>query len=100
MSAMTDGGKSKFFGFLKGLFGKQTANGSAVAESVTSQPVAPPHRATAAPARPAPFTNGKSATPTRRQVASVQLPLHAILAGLPLELRARVRQPDVGDLTV
>lgn len=100
MSAMTDGGKSKFFGFLKGLFGRSDANATPVAESVVSQPAAAPLAATAAPARPAPFSNGKGAPTDRRHLAPIQLPLHAILAGLPLELRARVKQPKVGNLTV
>jgi predicted regulator of Ras-like GTPase activity (Roadblock/LC7/MglB family) len=98
---MTDGGKSKFFGFLKGLFGRPDATGAPVAEPVVSQPAPPePLPDIPAPARPAPPSNGKGAPVARRQIASIQLPLHAVLAGLPLELRARVKQPEVGNLTV
>ena len=60
MSAMTDGGKSKFFGFLKGLFGRSGANGAPVAESVVSQPAPVPPPAITAPAKPAPLGNGKA----------------------------------------
>ncbi len=100
MSVMTDGGKSKFFGFLKGLFGRSGVNGAPVAESVVSQPAPVPLPAITAPGRPAPSGNGKGVPTARREIASVQLPLHAILAALPLELRARVKQPEVGNLTV
>ena len=100
MSAMTDRGKSKFFGFLKGLFGRSGANGAPVAESVVSQPAPVPPPAITAPAKPAPLGNGKAVATARRQIASVQLPLHAILTALPLELRGRVKQPEVGNLTV
>ena len=97
---MTDGGKPKFFGFLKGLFGRSGVNGAPVAESVVSQPAPVPLPAITAPGRPAPPGNGKGVPTARREIASVQLPLHAILAGLSLELRARVKQPEVGNLTV
>jgi predicted regulator of Ras-like GTPase activity (Roadblock/LC7/MglB family) len=94
MSAMTDDGKSKFFGFLKGFFVKSDANAAPVAEHPVSQPVCAPQPRTAHAG------NGNGAPAARRNIASVQVPLHAILTGLPLELRARLRQTEVGNLTV
>src|SRR4030095_17002000 len=99
MSAMNDGEKSKFFGFLKGLWGKSNADEAPPVQTVVSQPVVARPSTTTGPAKPA-HGNGNGGSVHRREIASVQVSLHAIISGLSLELRARVKQPEVGDLTV
>ena len=97
MSATSRGIKFKFAGFLKGLFQRSNAN-VAPAETVETE------TETAAPsAAPAPVplrshaANGNGNT--RPVVAGLALPLQAILASFPLELRSKIRKQDT-DLTI
>lgn len=102
MSASSNGGKSGFFGILKGLFRKSDAasNIDDQAEAfATSAPMAPPPVEVApapAPARRA-HSNGNGST---TGIAGIAIPLQSILNGLPGELRAKVRVQAVGDLTI
>lgn len=43
---------------------------------------------------------GGGANVPRRNVATIPVSLSAVLAGLPLELRAKVKETEVGDLTI
>lgn len=98
---MTDGRTFTFFGYLKGLFRKSEANGAAE-EAPPIEPAPPPKTLPSPPpaARASLAGNGGVTLPPRRQTAALQIPLQAILAGLQLELKAKVRQEQVGDLTI
>ncbi len=95
------------FGFLKNLMRKPQGNQAVSAYATAPDDVAsdaglesqveyappPPVSRAVRPApvaRPVPSTNGRG----------VELSLQSILYGLPLELQPRVRQPDVGDMTI
>lgn len=99
---MTDGGKSKFFGFFKGFFRKPETNGVPTEEFAVSEST--PQSTTAAPAHTSHNegngSNRNGAPATRRGGAVVQISMQAILGALPLELRAKVRETEVGNLTV
>ena len=106
MSASSNGGKSGFFGILKGLFRKSDAASNTDDDAqafVTSAPSAPPPVEVSpapAPVHAAPrraYSNGKGAT---SGIACIAVPLQSILNGLPGELRAKVRVQAVGDLTI
>lgn len=109
MSATTDGGKSKFFGFLRGIFRKSEANelpeepSASALPPVRPAPVnSPPVRAmgsTTGNGKPASNGHGAGTNGPRRNVATIPVSLAAVLAGLPLELRAKVKETEVGDLT-
>jgi predicted regulator of Ras-like GTPase activity (Roadblock/LC7/MglB family) len=99
MSATTSGAKSKFFGFFKGLFQKPDQNGAAAEEpAATPRTQSPPTPAAAA--RPARNGNGNGAPASHRGAPSLSITLSGIINALPTDLRAKVKQPDVGDLTV
>src|SRR5262245_60147087 len=94
MSALTPGGKTKMFGFIKNLFRKPASNGSEAADSdllFEPQPSAP-------------VSNGGPKTPARPRTHSsgsgVQLPLQSIIKTLPLDLRAKVKQTAVGEVII
>jgi predicted regulator of Ras-like GTPase activity (Roadblock/LC7/MglB family) len=104
MSAIASSRKSKFVGFLKHLLGKPGAD---PAPSPTPRAVAPSTVAktagsvkTASAASPAPPNVGGNGH-DQGHGAKLQIPLPAIIATLPMELRSRVtRQADLTDLTV
>ena len=95
MSAICRTVKFRLFGFLKNVFRKPDANGKEVPPTPIDKPAAPAK--VSAPAKPV-----QPAAPVGQDGNGdgVQIPLQAILAGLPLELRARVQQPNVAGLTV
>lgn len=108
MSASSNGGKSGFFGKLRGLFRRSEEsfdadNGqTAVAASA---PLAPPPvqvaLAPASAARTAPSgARGQNGNGAASGAAGVTIPLQAVLNGLPMELRPKVRVQTVGDLTI
>ncbi len=104
MSATTTGAKFKLFGFLKGLFTKTDSDTVSVQEPPVSE-LPPPAQPAATPASkaPNPVRNGNgngTANAPGRGPASVSLSLGAILSSLPTDLQHKVRQPDVGDLTI
>lgn len=92
MSATSQSMKLKFGGFFKQLFSrsdrKSTPGGTDSTAAAPSAPVAPAVEVAAAPIQ-------RSAAPAN----GVPIPLSAVLAALPLELRPKVRQPDTGDRT-
>lgn len=95
MSALTHGVKTKMFGFLKNLFRKPApSNGS---ETAHSEAVSDMEHST-------PVTNGGPKAPARLRTHSngsgVQLPLQSIIKTLPLDLRAKVKQADVGEVII
>lgn len=103
MSASSNGGKSGFFGYLKGLFRKPEENLSDEydAPPVAATPLMPPP-VEIAPAAPAPGEaprNGNGNTSTSG-IAGVAIPLQSILNGFSPELRSKVRVQTVGNLTV
>jgi predicted regulator of Ras-like GTPase activity (Roadblock/LC7/MglB family) len=116
--------KNKMLGFLKTFFGKPVEN-KTNGHSHSSFPAAPlPRSSTAKPfqpvskpatqtrsagmstlpadvsPRPAGATNGHHASAHNGNGNSIHLPLHTILNGLPLELKARIREAGVGELTI
>lgn len=110
MSATTDGGKFKFIGFLRGIFRKSEAgelpsdSSTSDAPTVMSSPISSTSlRATVSSngnGKHAGNGNGAGSNASRRNVATVPVSLSAILAGLPLELRAKVKETEVSDLTI
>ena len=110
MSATTEGGKTRLFGFLKGLFRRAESNGAEAPAPAATPPrvKSPPGAPRPAPA-PRPPQNGTSnngnghgngTSAPRRSGAVVPVSLQSVIAALPLELRGRVKQEDVGDLTI
>ncbi|MCW5551353.1 MAG: hypothetical protein KIS67_04220 [Verrucomicrobiae bacterium] len=110
MSATTDGGKSKFFGFLRGIFRKSEADELPTEPCASGMPPAMPAPSHSTAVRATGSTNGNGprasnghgsgANVSRRNVATIPVSLSAVLAGLPLELRAKVKETEVGDLTL
>jgi len=107
MSATTSGGKSKIFGFLKGIFHKsESANSNneepAVKESSSaSSPTPPLPGASAKSARNGGNGNGHSpARSAAKGDTTLTITLSGIVNCLPSDLLAKVRQPEVGDATV
>src|SRR5689334_5597527 len=103
MSAISQSAKFSFGGFLKNLFHRSGRNGAAahaaepeVTGAAEQESPAPVGRVTsvAGSSFSAVGSNGNG------KPNGVPIPLQAILAGLPLELRARVKRPEVGDMTV
>lgn len=90
--------KSRFVQFLKGVFGwpGTNGNGAHVAVEAGPPPVATAEPASAAPASPI----NRPSAPTPTHGGLVRVPLQPILNSLPLELRAKVTQAEVGNLTV
>jgi predicted regulator of Ras-like GTPase activity (Roadblock/LC7/MglB family) len=103
MSASSNGGKSGFFGYLKGLFRKPEENLSDEFDSpsAATAPLVPPpvEIAPAAAAAAEAPRNGNGNTSTSG-IAGVSIPLQSILNGFSPELRSKVRVQAVGDLTV
>src|SRR5712664_1031249 len=96
MSALSHSGRIKMFEFFKNLLGRRVAPAPVVPsleyqeeESAAVEPQAAPRHPTFATAG-TPHQNGKG----------IELPLQAILSNLPLELQTRVKQGDVGELTI
>jgi len=102
MSANSHASKVKFVGFLKGLFRNVDKKDSAVPEP-ESNPRASAAKVSA-PVKPAQSTALASTPAPAGQKGNgncIHIPLSAILAGLPLELRARVLQrAQVDGLTI
>jgi len=108
MSASSNGGKSGFFGKLKGLFrrSEETADANDGQSILAgSAPLAAPPVQLA----PAPVTAARTPTTAPRSqtgngaaggVAGVTIPLQSVLNGLPMELRPKVRVQTVGDLSI
>jgi predicted regulator of Ras-like GTPase activity (Roadblock/LC7/MglB family) len=104
MSAPSNGGKSGFFGYLKGLFRRPEDSRG---EEFDSPPVAaaglvpPPVEIAAAPAPvEAPRNGSRNGHTSTSGIASVAIPLQSILNGFTPELRSKVRVQAVGELTV
>lgn len=102
MSATSSGAKFKVFGFLKGLFQKPDAGKAAIDEQADNKvPTAPQPPTPPSTARAVRNGNGSGGTHSTRQgAATLSISLSGILNHLPADLKAKVRQPDVGDLTV
>ena len=116
MSASSPNGeRNGIFGYLKGLFRRgdesNNADNSGEDTSVLTEalPLAPPPieiaQAAGAPAAPvaaAPAVQPNSNVDTRGAgvTPGVEIPLQAVLNGLPAELQQRVRVQTVGDLTI
>src|ERR1041385_6883336 len=100
MSAMSHSTKFSFGGFFKNLFHRSSRNGHAdqapPTDSDSIEPAEVTESASVHAAVPAHNGNGNGNGASN----GVAVPLQAILAALPLELRAKVRQQDVGALTV
>src|SRR5882672_8225503 len=106
MSASSNGVRPGFFGRLKGLFGKSDNSTDSSGDTQTfvaaSAPLSPP-RVEVAPApgaAPSPAPRSNNGNSSTSGIAGVAIPLQAILNGLPVELRPKVRVQTVGDLTV
>src|ERR1035437_603706 len=96
MSALSNGVKIRFFEFLKGLFRRPVQNGA-----VRDEPAEAGFESAPLPvANTSRFTNHEAAHGGPQNGNGLCLPLQPVLNSLPLELRGRVRQTDVGDLTV
>src|SRR5688572_4640326 len=112
MSATSSGAKSKLFGFLKGLFQKPGAEGAPIEEQAVNElpPPPPPQPGPAAAAARSAADKSAAAKSGRngnsnggaahRGVASVSISLSSILNVLPADLRSKIKQSDVGHLTV
>ena len=114
MSAFTNVSKSPLLGFVKKIFRKSDARindtlPKAVPQTAPATTIAPPPapvvRAPAAPSRVTVNGNGghdlgKATSPDNGTFNGIQLPLQCILDSLPVELRDKLREPQVGDLTV
>lgn len=106
MSASSNGVKPGFFGRLKGLFRRSDEESDAdngQASVGASSPLSPPAVEVASghgAAASSPAPRNQSANKSTSGIAGVAIPLQAILNGLPLELRPKVRVQTVGDLTV
>ncbi|HTL56529.1 MAG TPA: hypothetical protein VL361_12670 [Candidatus Limnocylindrales bacterium] len=93
---------TNMFGFLKSLLRKPQDSDAENEQIVVPEPVP---AAKAGPIqRPTPVAR-PTAAPVRKNLAhhngkGIELPLHKILEGLPLELQPRVAQPDVGDFSI
>lgn len=98
------------FGFLKNLLRKsqgttaesvyETASDYVASDAMTSEPPTE-----YAPAAPAPAARTPRFAPAHQGLPQasgrgVEISLQSVLNNLPLELQPRVRQPDVGDLTI
>lgn len=101
MSASSNGSKSGFFGYLKGLFRRPEENLSDEFDSPAAAPLMPPpvEIAPAAAAAVEAARNGNGNTSTSG-IAGVSIPLQSILNGFSPELRSKVRVQAVGDLAV
>lgn len=113
MSASSNGVKNGFFGYIKGLFRKDTAP-VATAEYDTTEttevatlPLTPPPVEVAYAVQPTVATPAPAPKPIENLdsrdagvAPSVEIPLQPILNGLNNELRARVRVENVGDTTI
>ena len=97
MSTTSQSMKFKFAGFLKNLMRKFDANDSAA--SVTTVKAAAPAANSPLPAKPGAAANPVGPLPPQSG-KGIQIPLTAILATLPLELRGRIRKADVTGLLV
>jgi predicted regulator of Ras-like GTPase activity (Roadblock/LC7/MglB family) len=88
------------FGFFKNLLRKPSADSPEGQQQLAYETEAP--QAPAPRPAPAPAATRSHARPSgsRQNAGIIELPLQNILNSLPLELQARVRQPDVGDLTI
>jgi predicted regulator of Ras-like GTPase activity (Roadblock/LC7/MglB family) len=84
-------------GFLKKVFGK--AQSPAESHPVTA-PVPPPAPAPQAIAAPVHKVVPLHKNGGHQNGKGIELPLQPVLAGLPLELQPRLKQPDVGSLTI
>ncbi len=117
MSASSSNGtKSGFFGYIKGPFRRgdesnHTASGEDTSYMTEVAPLVPPpvEVAPAAPvtapvarvaAAPAPAANPNVDTLGAGVTPGIAVPLQAIIAGLPPELRDRVRVQTIGDLSI
>ncbi len=104
MSASSNGVKPGFFGRLKGLFRRsdESVDGDDQQSSMAaSAPLSPPAVETApAPAASGPSLRNQNGNSSTSGIAGIAIPLQAILNGLPVELRPKVRVQAVGDLTV
>lgn len=112
MRASSNKGKSGLFGYLKGLFHKSEAPAAETSESsygetdvLVAAPALnfPPPVAVVPP--PAP-KNGSERNSSDKNgngnhaVPGVAIPLQSVLNGFPMELRAKIRVQNVGDLEV
>src|SRR5258708_15519788 len=95
MSALTEPVRIKMFEFLKNIFRKPSETATDCEEPF--EPAVETEEITPAPAvhysqsmRVGSHQNGRG----------LEIPLQAILQALPLELQPRVKQPDVGPLTI
>ncbi len=89
------------FEFLKNLFVSKPSDDYLGDDYVSGQELPPPHPAHQAPARPAsPAPPPRAASRPHSNGSGVHVPLQVVLNGLPLELKARVRQSDVGDALI
>jgi predicted regulator of Ras-like GTPase activity (Roadblock/LC7/MglB family) len=92
------------FGFLK-IFKRKPARTPAYDDSyldTDQEQVAEPEAISPSPApvQPVRTTRSTAQNGTPQNGKGVQLPLHIILSGLPLELQPRVRVTEVGDATI
>lgn len=86
MSATTQSMKLKFGGFFKQLFARnERKDATASIESAEAECTAPPVETAMPPAPKQPAS-----------VSGVRLPMTAVLAAFPLELRPKIRQPEGG----
>jgi predicted regulator of Ras-like GTPase activity (Roadblock/LC7/MglB family) len=94
MSSLAHTAKKKMAGMLQKLLGKLTG---------APAPIAPAPTAKAAPATVqahSPQIAPSQKTGVRSNGKGVELPLQAIIAGLPLELQPRLKHQDAGSLTI
>src|SRR5512143_1924707 len=85
------------FEFLKNLFVSKPSDEYVTDDYVSGQELPPPHQV-AAPSSPMPAA--RPASRSRSNGSGVHVPLQIVINGLPLELKARVRQSDVGDALI
>lgn len=86
-------GKTKLGKFVKGLFGKSDV------ETMSSSPPPSPPVIPLVPA-PAPKSSSPKPFPAKGNGYGLELPLQLVLDAIPIELRAKVKQTEVGDLTI
>ena len=103
MSVLSRGVKLKFVQFLRELFRRPEArNGRdrkpAPKRSTPTPAPAPAPRPEPAATAARTVRNGGSTTPQNGN--GIHIPLRTIISGLPLELRAKVKQTEFGDLSV
>lgn len=98
MSASSHENEPKFIGFLKNLFRKLGESMGPRQEPVVPQPAPVPKAAMPSPT--APGGSPPAPQPGSQDYNGVQVPLQAIFAALPVDLRLKVEKAEPGNLTI